>query len=468
MCVAKLYPNNIISDPRPFGRRDLKAKPSNRQLRTNRSRLRRLWGRDRLARRRRLVRATLHYERQVPGRHDFRDIAEDRVRDARRRVVRLQGDPGDNRDVARGKIISGSVISWQPAGVGVPPGAAADAETEGEVALAGRDAVQPLPLRVRVVRLSRDVQGNPALHVIKIGDDLARRAHQRDRNRVADIVPVAVLAERVTMGPWIRHRLGRRVARLGQTKGLQKAGADLVADVVLGDGLNDQAEYQVIRVAVIVFGPGREQGLLLHGPADQRARIEFRLAGDVHRLEFGRVVGLEQPTAHLAQLAHRDVLSIRDRHAEVELAQRIVEAEFSLIDKLEQHANDECFGVAADAEMICGRHLLMGRQIGGSEAAYVAFARVVPHADQHARNRRIAAIDLALFRHRRIDGAAHRRALPRYLGRPGRAGHAEAGYGARNNCSGSNASDACHGRFLYVWARPDFEGGRTRPIGMTG
>src|SRR3954451_19836420 len=98
----------------------------------------------------------------------------------------------------------------------------------------------------------------------------------------------------------------------------------------------------------------------------------------------------------------------------------------------------------------------MGRQIGVSEAADVAVARVVPDSDKDARHRRVAAIHLALLRDHRVDGALHRRARDRHVDRPSTA-HSEGGDAASKDYSSSNSSGIGHEHFLVrnnTWIRP--------------
>ena len=404
------------------------------------------------------MRSLLHDERDVFGGHDGRYVAEQRIGDTRSRFVRLQGHPGDDRHAARGEVVSRCIIAGQPARVAIPAGTAADAEAEREISLSDRYAVQPLTLRRRGVRFPGDVQRDPALHVRNIRDHLARRTHQRNRDGVADILPIAVLAEPVAMRPRRRHGLGRRIARLRQIEGNQKPRADLIGDTVVGDAFDDQAKNKVVGIGIFVRRPRGEIRLLLDCPANQRARIECHLPCQFQRVDLRRIVRFEQATAHLAQFADGDVLRVRDRHAESELAQWIIEVEFPLIDQLEQDADDERLGVAADAEMISWRKCLMRCEIGGPVGVHVTVACTVPHADEHSGDRRAAAVYITLLRHRRIDGAPHGRTGHRHI-RPSAANGTETQDRSEDESGGSDSSDAGH-EHVYPCSR-----GKPGPMG---
>src|SRR5437868_5501631 len=69
-------------------------------------------------------------ERNVAGRHEPRDVAEDRVRNPGSRLPGLHVDPGDDKLAGSREIIVGRVVAGQSARIAVPTGAAGEAEAE--------------------------------------------------------------------------------------------------------------------------------------------------------------------------------------------------------------------------------------------------------------------------------------------------------------------------------------------------
>jgi hypothetical protein len=96
-------------------------------------------------------------------------------------------------------------------------------------------------------------------------------------------------------------------------------------------------------------------------------------------------------------LTNSDVLCVRNRDAEIEAANRIVETQFVLVDELEDDSDDESFRVAADAEMVGGRQPYALCHVLVAERANIAAAFAVPDADEDPRYRRASAMSLRSF-----------------------------------------------------------------------
>ena len=201
----------------------------------------------------------------------------------------------------------------------------------------------------------------------------------------------------IAVHPWARHGFCFWIEGLLQSEWFQQPFADLVSNAVFRDVFDDHPDQQIVGIAIVIAFSGWKVWFLLHRPCDERARVEVLRDLPVQLRELRGVVRLEQPAAHVAELAHGDALGIRYGNAQREAAERIVETEFFFGYQLEKDANDERLCIAADAEVVSRseRHFLF--KIGVAERADEAVSFGIPDADQSGWNGFVATEPLAIF-----------------------------------------------------------------------
>lgn len=339
---------------------------------------------------------TCVHERNIGRRHDARDIAEDDARDAFRGLFRLVGYLRDDGRTRRREVVLCGVTAGKRPGVAKPACATVDAETKRRVPRE-RFAFRERAVSGRSACLSGGIKLDPTSDVGHIRNHLAGRPHERHGNRVADVFPVTLRIETVSMCPRVRHGLRLRIRCLRQAEWSQQPLAYLIGHAVFRDFFDDEPEKQLVRIAVMVAFAGCKVGFLFHSPSDERARVESLRDGYVQVSELRCIEGLEKATKHIAELAQGNLITVGYANAQREAADGVVETELLFGDQLQQNAHHERLGVAADAEMVCRRQWPLRREIGVAECMHEACAFAIPNADQNGGKGRASAVHLVIL-----------------------------------------------------------------------
>ena len=203
------------------------------------------------------------------------------------------------------------------------------------------------------------------------------------------------------------------------------------------DLLDDEAEQDVVRVAVEELRAGSEHGRILERDGEQflRGPDPARVMVEAFR-KLRRVGELGQAAPHLEQVADRDVVPVRN--ARDILRDRIVEAQLAFLGEQHGHGGGHRLGVRGDPEMrVAGR---------GRRAAEFRRAVAVGEIALRGAQKDHRAREQQLLGHR-VHGGLKRRRIDRLeLCRGGRC----SGRGARRG--NQNAQDPLGHRATVVAA----------------